>query len=382
MWRNRHHLLSRLAKDRAVLYVEPPLGLKALRRQLKTKTVGLKNVMGTFGQAQLEPIQKNLHVLTPPLWAPVSGRPLLRKVTQSLWHSAVNRASRKLGLKNIDVWLSRPDMVPYIGQFNASTLTYHVVDEYLGYSGVNASNYAAKKHAEETILKAADRVIVVSENLHKSKSPYNPNTLLLPNAVDFAAYDGAYTNPVTPEDISDLSGPILGYSGLISSRLDLDLLAQVAKTYPNCQLVMMGQESESNCEAELKALKSHKNVRFVGVKDITEVPQYVNSFDVCLVPYKESKETENLSPLKLYDYMALGKPIVTTRFPAALPFSQHIYLAEGPGQFLSLVGAALKEDTHERVINRKEIAKANSWDQRVVTLAEFLSLGLKPKEGV
>ena len=382
MWRNRHHLLSRLAKDRSVLYVEPPLGLKALRRQLKAKTVGLRDVVGTFGQVQLESIQKNLHVLTPPLWAPVSGRHMLRKITQSLWHSAVNRASRKLGLKNIDVWLSRPDMVPYIGQFNASTLTYHVVDEYLGYSGVNATNFAVKKRAEETILKAADRVIVVSENLYKSKSPYNSNTLLLPNAVDFAAYDGAYTNPVTPKDISDLRGPILGYSGLISSRLDLELLVKVAKTYPDCQLVMMGQESAANCETELKALKSLKNVRFVGVKDISEVPHYVNSFDVCLVPYKESKETEILSPLKLYDYMALGKPIVTTSFPAALPFSQHIYLAEGQTQFVSLVGTALTEDTRERVTDRKEIAKANSWDQRVVTLAKFLSLGLKPKEGV
>ena len=374
MWRNRHHLLSRLSNDRKVMYVEPRLGLKALRRKLATKEIGWLDVLQDFFKSHVSTRKENLHVFRPPLWAPVSGRPGLKGITLWFWSRAVNKAARKLGLGAPDVWLCRPDMADYLQRFRAKTITYHVVDEYLAYSGVGASNLEARKKAEVKILKAADRVIVVSENLYKSRVRHNSNTFVVPNAVDYEAYYhvAQATNP-RPPDISDLKGPILGYSGLISARLDLSCLCHLAETFPQCQVVLMGEVSRSNIGDNLDRLQSMDNVHFIGAKDIQEVPHYVKCFTVCLIPYVNSQETDNLSPLKLYDYMALGKPIVATRFPAAMEFSDKMYLANNSVEFIDSVRKALGEENSSLVEKRKEIARANSWDVRVKQLSAVLS---------
>ncbi|MEM7281583.1 MAG: glycosyltransferase [Pseudomonadota bacterium] len=382
MWRNRHHLLWRLSKKHKILYVEPPLGLKALRAQLKKQEVSWSEIFKSCRDNPVSEVKSNLYVMAAPLCAPLSGRFGLRGVTRKRWHRVIAKAVAALGLKNLDVWLSRPDMVSLIGQFDESTLTYHVVDEYLSYSGVNSRNYEIKKRAEEEILSKAHRVIVVSENLYKSKSPLNANTLLLPNAVDYEAYNEASLRPRIPPELEVLDGPILGYSGLISGRLDLAMLSELSDRFSECNLVFMGQISPAGCESELELLKSKPNVRFLGVRPIDQVPHFVNGFDVCLVPYRDTKETDNLSPLKLYDYMALGKPIVTTRFPAAMPFTDHVYLAKSRGEFASLITDALAECATDRVQARKNIAKANSWDERVAKLMTFLNPQLATKEGV
>lgn len=373
MWRNRHHLLSRLGADRVVLYVEPRLGLKALRRMLSNGELKVWDVVKDLFRSHTVLIKDRLFVFRPPLWAPVSGRSGLRTLTLKLWAFAVRRAVKKLGLEKTDLWLARPDMSDYRHLFDYDSLTYHVVDEYLAYSGINPENIESKRTAEAEILAHADRVIVVSKALYESKRGQNANVHVVPNAVDFDAYQQAEMAHQVPEDIAHLKGPILGYSGLVSSRLDIECLIRVADVYSHCHLVFMGQVNDSKCGGELDRLRQRSNVHFVGVKPIEQVPLYVNAFSVCLIPYIKSTETDNLSPLKLYDYMALGKPIVATRFPAAMEFASNIYLADDADEFLAHIATALDEKNPTLKNARKSAAKDNSWDARVRQLSKILT---------
>ena len=181
-----------------------------------------------------------------------------------------------------------------------------------------------------------------------------------------------HSNDPVPADIALLPKPNIGYSGLISARLDLDLIQDLANTYPDRSFVLMGSVDSRWCEDDIQKLILMSNVHFLGMKKIDIVPLYVASFDVCIVPYKISKETENLSALKLYDFMATGKPIVTTNFPAVKEFENDVYVADSKENFIHCVDKAFQENDDSLSLKRKQIASQNTWDQRVMQLSQVI----------
>ena len=116
-----------------------------------------------------------------------------------------------------------------------------------------------------------------------------------------------------------------------------------------------------------------KNIHFLGNKKIEQVPFYVKAFDVCIIPYKLNEETKNLSPLKLYDFMSMGKAIVTTDFPVARQFSEVISVACSPEEFFKCISDALVEDDQNLFEKRRCIAAHNTWEDRVEKLSEIIS---------
>lgn len=247
------------------------------------------------------------------------------------------------------------------------------MDEYLAYEGISTENRARVEASEQKMLKRADLVIVVSKKLFQSKGSFNKHTYLVPNGVDYASYDRAlHSNDPVPADIAQLPKPIIGYSGLISARLDLDLIQDLANTYPDRSFVLMGSVDSRWCEDDMQKLMLMSNVHFLGMKKIDMVPLYVASFDVCIVPYKISKETENLSALKLYDFMAAGKPIVTTNFPAVKEFKDVVYVADSKENFIHCVDKAFQENDDSLSLKRKQMASQNTWDHRVMQLSQVI----------
>jgi glycosyltransferase involved in cell wall biosynthesis len=216
-------------------------------------------------------------------------------------------------------------------------------------------------------------VIVVSENLLQSKQAFNRHTYLVPNGVDYQAYVQALeSDELLPADIARLPRPLLGYSGLIADRLDLDLLRYVAAAHPEWSLALVGTVDDRRCGAELSALGRMANVHFLGRKEIGQVPHYVKAFDVCLIPYTVNERAENASPLKLYDYLAAGKPIVTTDFPAARQFSDVVHIADSREEFARYVAEALSERDSSLPLKRRRVAASHTWEDRVSQVSDLI----------
>jgi hypothetical protein len=263
-------------------------------------------------------------------------------------------------------------MIDYVGKSRAKQAIYHVVDEYSGYGHPSKTDASAPDPDELRMLRSVDIVIVVTASLFESKSQHNPNTHIVANAVNFEAYsDDALS---TPDDMINIQGPVIGYSGLVAARLDLTMLQAAASAKPDWNFVFVGTINDAWCETELKQLRELPNVHLLGTKNVDEVPRYVARFDVCIIPYVLNLRAQHASPLKLYEYAAASKPIVSTNFAAAGNFEGHVQFADDADQLLAECEAALPLDaTSAEIVENRSIASENTWEHRVRQLSEILS---------
>jgi len=374
MWRNRHQLMTRFARNNKVVYVEPVTYLNQARRQFLYR--GFAGQTEFFHLAMQNRILKgpnNLYIYRNPVFLPISGRFPFDRITWRVWKSLLKLSMQKLGFQRPIIWLSQPRMGHFLKSFNEKLSIYHVVDEYSAYGDSNTESREKVKIAEQQILKRADLVIVVSEKLLETKSAFNKNTYLVPNGVDYIAYNKAMNDDtlILP-DISQLPKPVIGYSGLISRRLDLDLIGHIATLHPEWSIALIGEINDAGCLSELNKLKEMKNVYFLGNKKIDLVPHYIKVFDTCIVPYKLNEQTQNLSPLKLYDFMAMGKEIVTTDFPIARAFKDVLHVAESKETFVNCIEKSLSDKEKNLSVQRRQIAAQNTWDDRIATLSGII----------
>jgi glycosyltransferase involved in cell wall biosynthesis len=374
LWRNRHQLMRVFARKNKVLYVEPRSFLRHLLH-------GRGTTAATPGPRPLSrEVLPNLWVLRAPAYTALSGLGPVNAITQGLFRRLVRRQLRRCGMSRPIMWLSRPRMVDLVGAFDEKLTIYHVVDEYSAYGIKTEAQKDRILNLEKRLLTAADMAVVVSRRLLETKLALNERTFLIPNGVDFSLFekhterhletDGG-NGQTPPADIARLPRPRVGYSGLVGERLDLGLLTSLAQRQPKTSLVFIGAVNESDCAAQLTALRELPNVHFLGPKPVDEVPAYLHELDVCLIPYRPGEEARNIDPLKLYDYLACARPVVSVDFPAVEPFTDVVEVAAGEEAFIAAVETALADDGSRRE-RRLELARANTWEARVEQLSEHM----------
>ena len=353
LWRNRHQLMSRFADHNDVWYVEPATNLRKLfsGRTKRRSRLFSRDASG-------------VSVFHSPWWLPVTGRAPFKDISIRIFLAVLSFVARTGAKHRPIVWFSRPNMVDYLGKIHTKLTIYHVVDEYSGYGHSSTKPRSKPKSREDEMLREADTVIVVTSTLFDLKSRHNPNTHLVPNAVDYDAY--ADCDPRKPDDMSDISGPIIGYSGLIAARLDLDMLQTAAEARPDWNFVFVGGVNDEHCKAELRQLCELSNVHFLGQKPVHDVPRYVHQFDVCVIPYVLDLRAQHASPLKLYEYAAAAKPIVTTDFSAARSYQGHVRIAGDADGLVAACEWSLGLDSSAaEIVENRRIAAENTWAHRV-----------------
>ena len=360
LWRNRHQLMSRFADHNKVWYVEPASNLRHLlagRSQWRSRLFS-RDASG-------------VRVFHSPWWLPITGREPFKSLSIRIFLAVLSLVARIGPKRRPIVWYSRPAMVDFVDKLRANLTIYHVVDEYSGYGHPSAKPGKKASRREDEMLRGVDTVIVVTSTLFDSKSPQNANTHLVPNAVDFEAYCECDSQP--PDDMSGIHGPIIGYSGLIAARLDLELLQAAAESRPGWNFVFVGAVNNDHCETQLRQLHELSNVFFLGQKSVDDVPRYVHQFDVCVIPYTLNLRAQHASPLKLYEYAAASKPIVTTDFAAARSFEGHIEIAGTVNDFLAACERAITLDSSAtEILENRRFAAENTWDHRVLQLSETI----------
>lgn len=228
--------------------------------------------------------------------------------------------------------------------------------------------YTAKHGArvEEKVISQADVAFVTSHNLHRLKQHLNPNTYILHNAVDISIFEKSLHGPLPrPKELEGVTGKIIGFTGNLNEyRLNYPLFRKLAERHPDKTLVLVGPLNSEDYKTH--GLDQMPNVILTGGKHITELPAFLQHFDVTIIPFLLNKLTASIYPLKINEYLAAGKPVVATNFSEDIrTFAQDIYLAQNEEDFVQLIDRAISENNPERVKHRSATAKQNTWTERV-----------------
>lgn len=369
LWTNQHHLMARLAgAGHRVLFIES-LGLRR-------PTVAGRDVsrMARRLVRGLQPPRERdgVHVLSP-LVIPLHGKAAVRAVNARLLPALVGRAARKLGMSRPILWGYVPQAEALLDVLDPALVVYHCVDDIATQEGIDEVSFRA---AEARFAGRADLVLASAPRLAERMRALSDNVLYAPNVADTAAFATALEDgPVDPA-VAALAPPRLVFTGAIAEKkLDLPLLAAVARARRDWTIALVGPVGLGDPHTDVAALDAEPNVHLLGARRYDELPAVLRGADVTLIPYRASELTASIFPMKVYEYLAAGRPVVATPLPA-LEGVDEISVADGADAFIAAVERELAEDTPERRLARSAAASANSWDARLAEItAELERLG-------
>ena len=356
------NIMIRLPKDCKILYVEPPVTYISY---LKDKNV--KDKMDKYKKG-IRKVEENIFVITPPPFIPFYNMyPLINRINQKRLALFLKPIINKLGLENYVLWTYLPNSIELLGKLHEKFVIYDCVDEHSEFTGL--INKDVVLEMEKGLIEKSDLVFYSAKNLYERKKIHNKNSYLIPNAADIDLFLKS-TFPETPiaQDIANIKKPIIGFIGAIHDWIDLDVIKYIAEKRPEWSIVMIGPVGPN---IDIKDLEKLNNLHFLGKRSPSDLPKYLKAFDVCINPFKLNNLTENVNPLKIYEYLASGKPIVSSKMKEILHFSDIIYFAESGEDFIKKIEKALSENK-EKVNKRIEVAKENSWDRRMEVISNII----------
>jgi glycosyltransferase involved in cell wall biosynthesis len=364
-----HHIAKRLAGRIPVLYIETP-GIRSPEitgRDLRKLWHKLCSTL-----APPRKIHENFHVMTLPQ-IPFRNLPLVERLNQVLGCWLVRRAFKILNFHKRLSWFVVPHPGALAGKLGEALTVYYCVDDYAAFPGVDA---ASIREIDEQLTRQAAVVFVASSALLDEKRALNGNVHFAPHGADVKLFARASDPALQPaESTQDLKHPVIGYFGSLGEWINFDLLAYLARSRPNWTFLFVGYVS-----AHVGALKEYNNVVLVGPKPYEELPRWAKAFDVAIIPYRLTQQVRNANPLKLREYLATGKPVVSVTTPETARLADYIHLADNPEDYLQAIEHALRQDSAE--LRRKRMAAvANlSWDARFEEAVNLVEAALRRKD--
>lgn len=382
----RRHLIEAVAKQlrgrSKILCVNRPIcPVVTTIKYRKKMAMWLKCLF--YKDGSLRKLGDNLYLYTPFLFLHDQLAPkisFIRKANRKILYFQLSRILRKLkfDMDKLIVWIFNPYQVDYLDLLNEKYLIYDCYDEYL--DPITFRDNSLLRQLEEKdrqIIRKADIVFAASELIVEKRRELNKNTYYLPNAADYNHFNKAFNKKTPiPDDIASIPHPIIGFVGNMNQSIDFNLLTYLSRKKPEWSLVLVGpfkyyERGFLHLE-ELREARSCKNIYFVGGKPFEQIPSYLKAFDVCLIPYRDSEFNRSRSPVKLFEYMASGKPIVSTPVHQCQHFEGVIEIAKEPQSFLEAIAKLLTGD-HKITQNYLMIAKENSWEKRADRVLEIIT---------
>ncbi len=348
-----HHIARRLGTVVPVLYIESP-GSRAPQKSARD----LRKLWRKLARAMAPPekVAKNFHVATIPQ-IPFRKLPGMDRLNIWLGVFLARRAMRRLGFKRRISWFVVPHPGPLAKRLGESLTVYYCIDDYASYPGMDVEAIQA---LDDDLTRRADVVFVAPRALVEPKRLLNRNVYFSPHGVDFEMFARA-NDPGTEvaEEARGLKHPVIGYFGTIGEFVDFDLLEYLAQSRPEWTFLFVGFPA-----ADVSRLKKYPNVVFVGPKPYETLPQWAKAFDVAIYPHQVNRQTRHSNPLKLREYLATGKPVVSVVTPETECFAEFVYLAGNRAEYLGVIERALREDSPELRAGRMNSVAAVSWDAR------------------
>ena len=365
LWTNQQHLMSRLAKGNRVLFLES-LGLRRPRlagsdlsrmaRRLRKALAGPRSVDG-------------LHVLSP-LVIPLHGRRGFATLNAWLLRVQVRRAARKLGIERPLLWSYVPQAEWLVDTLEPVGIVYHCVDDIAAQKGVRADAF---REAESRFAARADLVLASAPALAERMRQLNDHVVYAPNVADTARFATALEEGRIDAGMAVLPHPRIVFTGaVVATKLDLDLLEGLALARPDWSIALVGPVGPGDPLTDISRLRRLPNVHLLGSRRYDDLPDVLRGADAALVPYAINELTKSVFPMKIFEYLAAGLPVVTTPLPALAGTNGVKVAADAPAT-VAAVERALAEDGHEARCARSRAVLGHSWEARLDEIAAYLS---------
>jgi len=372
-YKNRGHidmqLMRRFAKMGVTVYVnsivmqKPKLtqGRKFIKKFVrKTKSIftGLKKSNAGFW-------------VYSPFTLPVHHLGWVRLLNEMILRHQIHHVVHKLSLNDPIVWVACPAACDTAIRMKRGLLVYQRTDRLEEYPNV-APDIISKY--DQKLKASADLTLFVNSSLYEEERSRCKNAFFLDHGVDYDMFAMAEQKPYKPEDIADVPKPIVGFFGAIDDHTsNIAFVEKVVDLLPHMSFVFVGEAS-----SDMTSLQKRTNVWLLGQKPYEQIPHYGEAFDVAIMPWRQNRWIEACNPIKLKEYLALGKPIVSTPFPELQKYRDVVYEAKMPEEFAEYIKRALAEDNPDRIAARRKKVEKATWDSKSQLVLDALFSNNQP----
>lgn len=345
-----NHLMSRAAQNRRVLFVEEPISGDSDRLSMSSRG-GVTIVTPVLAGAGGPDVEARLAALVDGL---VKGH----------------------GMEAPVLWYETPMALPWTRHLAASAVVYDCMDELAGFDAAPRGLLTL----ESELIARADLVFTGGRSLYEAKRALHPSVHAFPSSVDAAHFRQARDISVEPAAQASIARPRLGWFGVIDERMDLDLVRDVAAIRPDWQIVLVGPVAK----IDPARLPSAENVHPLGARTYAELPGYLAGWDVAIMPFARNRATRYISPTKTPEYLAGGKPVVSTSIEDVIdPYRDLglVRIADSADAFVAACEAAMAEPAVERIQRADAFLAGFSWDETwrgMAALIQSVSASRRP----
>jgi teichuronic acid biosynthesis glycosyltransferase TuaH len=280
----------------------------------------------------------------------------------------IKNTALKLNFGDFVVWSFYPFVAPYWQTLGQKLTVFDAVDNWLVHSSYD--KYKTRLEESYDIIKNdTDLIFTVSNNL-LTFFDNQPNVYWIPNGVDVKHYNQKFS--LVNRDIADIPKPIIGYIGVIQEKVDIDLLKYLARQNPKKSFVLVGPVWNEQDKARTE-LDKEDNIYFLGYKKYSEAPMYIQQFDVGIIPHKQEAFAASTNPMKMYEYLACGKPVVSSQGAGTENISDMISLAKSHEDWHDKINEALKNNTQKIQETRQQFVKQYSWLNTVNKMMDLIN---------
>ena len=360
VWQRNQQTMSRLSRSEKVIYVRSASTIEVSDNP--------RHLAYFFGKA----VDPGLLVLNPvTLWGDTRIG-LIRRLNRWILISFIRFGMLRAGFagSTIVLWFYFPRHESVCGGLGERLVVYDIQDEYLTWTNA-APDIGAR---ERRLLEKTHLVFTGTNSLFRKKRQWNPNIHFIQNGVESDHFSRALREDTeVPAGLKRLLRPVIGYFGLIGDRIDCPLLEAMAEKHPEWSIVLVGPVREEMCKVPRK-----ENIHLTGQVDYTLLPGYLKGFDVAIIPYLLNETTMDLNPTKLLEYMAGGRPVVSTAMTDVVElFGEFVGVAHDRDEFLALTEKFAGNPDEAWIRRGIEFANGFTWEAMVQRMREMILKALE-----
>lgn len=352
VYQRPQHLLSRFAQQTRVFFVEEPIFHDAPDKM------------------HIEEPMKNVFVVVPHLQHGSTEEEVLNKQREM-----VNNLISVMDITNYFAWYYTPMALPFSDHLAPKMIVYDCMDELSAFKFAPA----ALTDNEKLLMQKADVVFTGGYSIYEAKKDKHPNIYPFPSSIEKEHFVQARTITNDPADQASIPHPRFGFFGVLDERFDIDLIEQAAKARPDWQFVLIGPV----VKIDPATLPRYANIHYLGGKNYQELPQYLAGWDVAVIPFAMNESTRYISPTKTPEYLAAGKPVISTPIRDVVsPYGENklVHIASNAEEFVKHGEAILKKKSRKSWLTKVDaFLEGNSWDRTWSQMAKHIENKLNPQ---
>jgi glycosyltransferase involved in cell wall biosynthesis len=359
-WTNKQHVAVALEKMGYRVFYIDSLGL----RRPSASSQDFNRILKRLKTALRPPkeVKDNIWVWSP-IILPFQSISWVRRFNRLLFGLWLGFWLKRRGFQKSLLWTYNPLTTRILDVNKFDNLVYHCVDEIKAQPGMPVQ---LLEEAESELIVQSSVIFTTAKQLYETRKKLNEKTFYFSNVADFDHFQKALLNEtVVPDDLDIIPKPRAGFIGALSGyKVDFKLIRQAATENPDVSFVLIGKVGEGDPWSDVSALEEINNIYFLGPKKYADLPAYLKGFDVAMLPNTLNEYTDSMFPMKFFEYLAAGRPVVSVDLISLSDFHDVCFLSESYKEFSKNIRLALN-DTAEELEKRVELAREYTYDSRM-----------------